>query len=92
MPAQCEQPLRRAPPNLHQPKRRVATAAAKVAPPRRYSVPPAVNGGSVHRANIALFGNYMAGFVTEAGSHGGSVMIDSASAESQPSLTYLHHR
>jgi len=43
------------------------------------------NGASVHSANVALFGNYLAGFVAEAGSHGGTVTIDSASAE-QPLL------
>ena len=51
--------------------------------------PAIVNGGTVHSANIALFGNYMAGFVTEVGGNGGAVTIHSASAEQHSLLTGL---
>jgi hypothetical protein len=47
-------------------------------------------GGSVQSANIALFGNYIAGsFVTAAGGAGGSVVSDNAQGE-PPLLTHPH--
>ena len=54
--------------------------------------PAVINGGGVHSANIALFGNYMAAFVTEVGGNGGAVAIHSASAEQHSLLTHPNHR
>ena len=53
---------------------------------------PAVpNGGEVHSANIALFGNYMAAsFVSAAGGHG-STVHQSPQANEQSHLAYPHH-
>jgi hypothetical protein len=52
---------------------------------------PPVVGGGVQNANIALFGNYIAGsFVTAAG-QGGAVSSEAApSVSEQPALTRPH--
>ena len=46
----------------------------------------------MHSANVALFGNYMAGFVNADGSDGGNVTIDSATVEPHPMLAHPNHR